>query len=398
MKNVLIISAAFPPEPIVSAQISHALAQELSGSNNVTVLCPQPTRPSGFNFKCSTYEYPFRRIVLDSYTCSESRLLGRIWESYSFGRACQHYIKTNHQNINLIYVNAWPLLSQFFIVKAAKKFNLRLILHLQDIYPESLTNKMPVILKGFLQKLLLPIDQYILTNSSHTIAISYNMKRYLHESRKLKEDSITVVANWQNESEFIGLERKNEKESISEQFTFMYLGNIGPIAGIEFLIECFAEANLPGIRLIIAGSGSRKESCQKLSLKFPDSKIEFWDVPDGKVHEIQSQADVMLLPVKKGAAMSSIPSKLPAYMFSKKPILACVESDSDTAFSILKSGCGWVIEPENKRQLIDMLKSICKESKESRKVKGVNGFNYAMSRFTKTINLKKITDLIIGFA
>ena len=162
MKNVLIISAAFPPEPVVSAQISYDLAAELSLSNNVTVLCPQPTRPSGFNFNSRTYEYPFRRIVLDSYTCSESRLLGRIWESYSFGKACQHYIKTNYQNISVIYMNAWPLLSQFFIVKAAKKFNLRLILHIQDIYPESLTNKMPVLLKKFFQILREKISYFLI--------------------------------------------------------------------------------------------------------------------------------------------------------------------------------------------------------------------------------------------
>ena len=398
MKNVLIISATFPPEPVVSAQISYALADELSSSNNVTVLCPQPTRPSGFNFESEGQEYHFQKIVLDSYTCPESRLIGRLGESYSFGKACQHYIENNHQYIDIIYVNAWPLLGQYLIVKAARRFNLSLILHVQDIYPESLTNKMSHFLKGFLQKILLPLDQYILSNSSQIIAISCNMKRYLLKSRKLNEDNITIVNNWQNESEFIDFKTNKDQNPISERFTFMYLGNIGPVAEVEFIIKCFAEANLFGARLVIAGAGSMKAHCQKLSSTYLDSKIEFWDVPDGKVPEIQSLADIMLLPVKKGSARSSIPSKLPAYMFSKKPILACVDIDSDTAYSILQSGCGWVIEPENKRQLIDMLKSICMESQESRIQKGENGFNYAISRFSKTVNLKQIADLITKFA
>ena len=398
MKSVLIISATFPPEPIVSAQISYALADELSGSNNVTVICPKPTRPAGFNFERGAQKYQFQKIVLDSYTYPESCLLGRLRETYSFGKACKNYIENNHQDIDIIYMNAWPLLGQYLIVKAAKMFNLSLILHVQDIYPESLTNKMPHFLKGFLQKILLPLDQYILSNSSQIIAISCNMKKYLLQSRKLNEENITVVANWQNESKFIDFKLNNDNNLLSENFTFMYLGNIGPVAEVEFLIKCFAEANLSEARLVIAGAGSMKAHCQKLSSTYLDSKIEFWDVPDGKVPEIQSLADVMLLPVKKGSARSSIPSKLPAYMFSKKPILACVDIDSDTADSILQSGCGWVIEPENKRQLIGMLKSICKESRESRIQKGENGFNYAISRYTKTVNLKKITDLITKLA
>ena len=155
MKNVLIISATFPPEPVVSAQISYALADKLSHSNNVKVLCPPPTRPSGFNFESETQKHLFQKIVLDSYTCPESQLSGRLRESYSFGKACKHYIETNHQNIDIIYMNAWPLFGQFFIVKAAKRFMLRIITHVQDIYPESFVNKIPNFLKGFLLKILL---------------------------------------------------------------------------------------------------------------------------------------------------------------------------------------------------------------------------------------------------
>lgn len=396
MKKILIISAVFPPEPVVSAQISYALAVELSQSNIVTVLCPQPTRPSGFNFDNITTRYHFQKVVLDSYTCAESRLLGRVRESYSFGMACRQYIETNYQNIEVIYMNAWPLLGQTFIIKAAKKYNLKIISHVQDIYPESFTLKMPFFLKGFIQKILVPFDKYVLSNSTHIIAISNNMKRHLVETRKLNESDISVVANWQNETDFINFKIDEGHTSNSESFIFMYLGNIGPVAGIEFLIECFAEAKLEGAKLVVAGSGSTKKQCQNLSLNYLDSKIEFWDVPDGQVPKIQSVADIMLLPLKKGAALSSIPSKLPAYMFSKKPIMACVDAGSDTAETIMEAGCGWVIEPENKDELIKLFKSVFSGTEKSNIEKGEKGFVFAMQRFSKRANLKKITNLIVG--
>lgn len=50
MSNILIISAVFSPEPVVSAKLSEDIANELGLSNEVTVIAPKPTRPLGFKF------------------------------------------------------------------------------------------------------------------------------------------------------------------------------------------------------------------------------------------------------------------------------------------------------------------------------------------------------------
>ena len=55
-------------------------------------------------------------------------------------------------------------------------------------------------------------------------------------------------------------------------------------------------------RLIIAGSGSMKNKLQENSKSLNQNTIEFWDVPDGAVPDIQDQADILLLPIKKCAA------------------------------------------------------------------------------------------------
>ena len=43
----------------------------------------------------------------------------------------------------------------------------------------------------------------------------------------------------------------------------MYLGNNGPVAGVEFLIESFFKANIFNSKLIIAGSGSKTNDKKK---------------------------------------------------------------------------------------------------------------------------------------
>lgn len=393
-KYILIISAVFPPEPVVSAKLSKNLYEALKEAGYLTkVIHPIPTRPLGFSPEPKTQDdLDLDEITVDSYVCPQSSLFGRTRESYSLGKACKRYIVENKENISCIYANTWALFSQRDIVRVAKKYNIPSVIHVQDVYPESLTNKISGFVGKLVNSILLPIDKFILRNCTHVIAISDKMKTYLSKTRNIKEKKIDVVINWQDEQDFL----EYQKQAVSEElhpFTFMYMGNIGPVAGVDLLIEAFANTGLDNARLVIAGSGSMKEKLKELAE--PYKNIEFWDVPNGKVPEIQAKADCMLLPIKKGAASSSIPSKLPAYMFSAKPIIGCMDADSDTAKAIMESGGGWLIEPENAPKLADTMKRVVGMSEDLLKTMGNNAQEYGLEHFSKKKNLDKLTKVII---
>ena len=392
-KSILIISAVFSPEPVVSAKLSEDLATYLSKSNKVSVISPKPTRPHGFVFSKKDIYKPFILKNLDSYTCPKSNLFGRLRESYSFGIACKNYIKKHKTDIDIIYMNSWPIFAQYITVKIANKYEIPIVTHVQDVYPESLSVKMPFLGNLFIM-VFKPFDKLILGKSKKIIAISEKMKNYLATSRQISLEKINVVQNWQNEEVFIDYE-SIKKPHEKKLFTFMYMGNLGPVAGIELLIESFCKANLESCRLLIAGSGSKKNELENMVSLRKIDRIDFVDVPDGKVPEIQGYADVMLLPIKKGAASSSIPSKLPAYMFSKKPIIASIDVDSESARLINESKSGWVVEPENIDMLIDAMREASLTEKSELELKGKNGFNFAMEKLSKKDNLNKLVKAIL---
>lgn len=392
---ILIISAVFPPEPVVSAKLSMDLYMGLKERGyDVKVIHPQPTRPFGFKLETVTNgDMGEDEVVLDSFVCPQSSLMGRIRESWSFGKACSKYIKYHHRDISCIYANAWPMFSQRSIVKTSIKYGIPCVIHVQDVYPESLTNKMKGYDSEIIQYFLLPIDKYILKKCTNVIAISEKMKEYLIKTRGIYDKKVKVVINWQDEKNFLGYKDYTDHQRKGEKFTFMYMGNIGPVAGVDLLLDAFLEAKLTDSRLVIAGSGSTKELLRE---KAKDNQnIEFWDVPNGKVPEIQSKADCMLLPIKKGAASSSIPSKLPAYMFSAKPIIGCMDTDSDTADAINQAECGWVIEPENVQLLAEKMKTVAALDAAYLKEYGDKALKYGLEHFSKSENLRKLTDVIV---
>lgn len=391
-KNVLMVSGVFIPEPIVSANIMTQLATELSKIYHVTVLRPKPSRPKGFIMPDFDYNsLPFEVKVIDSYTCAESSLYGRYRETTSMGKICARYISQHHNEIDFIYNDAWWLWGLNKVAKAAVKFNIPYITPVQDIYPESLASKLPNIkwLRNIVMTLLAPIDRYTLTHAAKIHTISNKMMKQLSETRNIPQDRFVVVRNWQNEQAFIEY-RKLHEESLCKHkdvFTFMYMGNVGPLAGIDILFEALHQAKLRNVRLVVAGSGSAKETLMESAKGYSDCNIEFWDVPFGKVPATQDQADVMCLPVKKGYAMTSIPSKLPAYMFSAKPVLASVDQESDTASCITNADAGWVAAPEDVDDIARCMNEAYHTTQKELIEKGKRGFDFSIQHLSKKMNL-----------
>jgi glycosyltransferase involved in cell wall biosynthesis len=394
MKNILIVSAVFPPEPVVSAQISSALAESLYESGEkITVIAPYPSRPYGFEFKDNLNisnsinafisKDRLECFYLPSYRYAKSGTLGRLKESISFGWACYNFIIKSDVKYDSVYMNTWPVFGQLGVAIACNKKGVPYTIHIMDIYPESMSQRLTLPFRTIVNALLMPIEKYILKKAKRVIAISNKMKEYLVKTRDLNAQKISVVYNWQDESNFIDI----PSIAVNEKKVFMYLGNIGPVAGIPFLIESFSNLDA---KLIIAGSGSHKDHCIEIANKYQHLDIEFLDVPAGKVAVVQSMADVMLLPIVNGAASTSIPSKLPAYMFSKKPVLVMAEVDSDSSLSVINAQCGWVEDYGNTNKLKNTIDSILKMEDVKLKKMGLAGYNYALENFSKSNNLNKL--------
>jgi len=389
--KILIVSAVFPPEPVVSALITKDIADELVKKHEIVIICPNPTRPIGYDFDKAQKIYNYEVVNLNSYTCAQSKLFGRLRESYSFGKQCADYIAQNQSHIKCIYINTWPMFAQYFVINAAKKYKIKSIIHIQDIYPESLTNKLPFVVRSFILNMLIPVDKFVLKNATRIIAISSSMIEYLSLKRKVQKSKFELVRNWQDESKFSDF--KNI-DYIYNEFVFMFVGSISPSAGVLTLINSFDSANLENSKLIIAGNGSDKENCISRARLLKNENIEFVNVNSDKVSELQSKANVLLLPLRKGIANTATPSKLTAYLMSAKPIIATVENESDVANIIKEAACGFVVKPEDEISLIETMKLVRSLDKNILIEKGISGQNYALNHFSKKTNLQKIIHVV----
>lgn len=410
--NIVIISAVYPPEPLISASMARNLASHFVNQGfKVAVICPRPSRPVNADYR--QYTKPDAPVVstengievarLPSSSAPDSRLLPRLYESWSFGRhVCQNLAK-REQKPDVIYVNAWPLLAQAQIICYAKQNQIPVVLQIMDIYPESLFGKLPVLLRDIVSLPLLKLDTWIVQQARYVVVISNNMRCTYTRNRRIPTDRIATIPTWQDDALF---EHSIDRTDVCRRYgipynllTFLYLGNIGPVAGVDFLIRAFHEAAVDAAQLVIVGDGSAKADCVKLVRRLNTEHVHFISDPDAaNVALLQSMAHICLLPMKRGTGMSSIPSKLPAYLFSAKPVLATVDTDSDTARVIQLAECGWIGAPEDLYWLASKMREVACMTDEELSGRGEKGKSFGRTHYSKALGVQRLASIVTSSA
>lgn len=385
-KQVLIISAVFPPEQVTSAYLNYDLAKKLSGEYNVIVLRPRPSRPIGTNFDEIEWVDPdFKTILIESHVNPKSQLIGRFREAIDFSRKCNKYISDHHNEISFVYNDGWQLFGLYLIAKKCVKYKIPYIVPIQDIYPESLLSNrsFPSVIKKWISNSLMCFDRYYQCHAVKIRTISNEMADYLSATRRINREKYLVINNWQNDDDFINL----PKGQIKNKTTYAYVGSINEHANVDLIIKAFAQSNVKDSELQIYGGGNKKEYCENLVKQIGCSNIHFGYVSRQEIPKIQSNADVLILALPKGNGRLCLPSKLTSYMLSGKPIIASVDLDSTTACIIRNNECGIISESDNLDALSKAIANFINLSSSHKEAMSKNSRKYAIENLTRDINL-----------
>ena len=380
--KVILITAVFPPEPVVSATISYDIYSELKlRKHEVKVLCPNPSRPLGFKF--SELKKDNNIITLNSYTSPKSKATSRALESISFGFFASAYLLRN-RNFDLVYLNGWPIFSQLLIGITSRILQIKSVIHVMDLYPEALKLK-----NVFIKKVLTKVDSIILNLFNVIICISPTHREYLVESRSINNNKIKHINLWNSSNKGRKIKSIHNENCI---VNILYFGNIGPLANLKSIIKEISKNKNNNFQLTIAGSGTEKNNLISLTEKLKLQNINFIAVDRGKEEEVLSNYDVMLLPQKPKTGNTSLPSKLISYMFASKPIIGFVDKNSNIHNIINENKCGYFINSNDNAKLIALFNRLNHVKKSDLNQLGENGFNYAQKIFSKEVNVNKIID------
>jgi colanic acid biosynthesis glycosyl transferase WcaI len=410
--KVLIVSAVFPPETVVTAHTSFQIADELfRHGHQVTVLAPFPSRPDGELFKgyrrslYRTENMGFSVIRCFSFLSRKSTMGSRLSENIGFAITSSVRILFAPRP-DIIYMNSWVVFGSSLASAAAWLRGIPVAMSIQDAYPELLSQQKRIGPQSLLFRILRGLDTRIARSAKALIVISDRFRETYTLDRGVPADRIHVLQNW-GEASSIDVDARGayvlrQKYGIADHAIFaVYLGNIGAASGVETVIEAFEFLwNDENICMLIAGAGSRLRACQELVEKkaLQDRVFFYTSWPKKDMGAILGAADVLLLPTQGEQSLVSVPSKLISYMLAGRPILAMVLGNSETAGLIAAAKAGWVIPPEDPVGAASALKVIAASPREDLRAAGVRGLDYALCHLTREANLPKMIHLLLQLA
>ena len=363
--KILIIHRYFWPDSPNCGNILWEISKHLEKEGHkVKVLTALPSRINfSEEYKISPHEVVNNVVIRRFYLSKETNSkFWRIYNAIKLGILSIFEILDNKYDI-VIATSIPPVLGIFFPVLASYISKIRLIYFCMDIHPE-IGKISGDFANPLFFKFLKALDNWSCKRASSIIVHSSDMKDSLlerHEGNKYKIDiinnfSIPLIPQIRSKSYFdIGVEKNN--------LTLIFVGNIGRFQGLEDIINTMASINYRrDIELIIIGEGVMKDKLINL-VKNTKANVRFFNYqPLKNIKEAIQQSDMGLVTLRPDIIKYAYPSKTMTYLEQGKPIIACIDNNSELMRTMKDEGYGFGISNNNIKLLSKLLINLADNS------------------------------------
>lgn len=127
----------------------------------------------------------------------------------------------------------------------------------------------------------------------------------------------------------------------------MYAGNVGLSQPLDLMIDAAVVfEHDPDVVFVINGDGAAREQLEERARGL--SNVRFVGTqPPQRLPEVLAAGDIHIVPLRKGLASSSVPSKTYSILAAGRPIVASVDIGSEVARVMDRAGAGVAVPPED---------------------------------------------------
>lgn len=396
--KILIISQYFYPEEF---KINDLTRELVSRGHQVTVLTGKPNYPQGEYFEGYQYEGVVKeeyygakviRVPLRKRGEGGGKNLALNYLSYVVN--ANNYIRKNRLEFDAILCfEISPITQAYPALSCKKKYGGKVLLWVQDLWPESVTAA-----GGVTNKLVLGVLERMVKRIYKKCDLLLVQSEGFKESILSKGDfasKIRYVPNW---AENLYLEKKAmNKDSITammpDGFRVMFAGNVGNAQDVGSIVKAANETkDYPEIKWVIVGDGRARSEVemQAKELGLSDTVFFLGRHPMEEMPTFFSFADAMIVSLRDEYIFSlTIPAKTQSYMASSKPVVSMLNGEGNRI--VEEAQCGLTAPSGDYLTLAKNVIALYKKDSIERERMGQNGLDYYLKHFDKNI----VVDTII---
>ena len=386
-KHILIVAPyiTFPNEPGANRFI--AVAKKLSQKYSVTLV----TSKFCHILKSIRAQNPnmqdFKVILIDEPGYQKNVSFERLLSHHIFCKKFEQFLASYNEPIDLVY-SAYPLIKTNYILgKYKKKYEYKLVIDVQDIWPEAISGPIPLFSNTIAQKILSPITRYANTTYSLADGLVAVSKTYLKRSDvKNLDDNLKKVV-------YIGADSLHfenyEREKKAQKIIATYIGTMAGSYDLETVVKAAALCH-EFVQIQFIGTGPHEQNLKTLNTEHGNYIRFLGSLTYDNAMKILISSDIAINPIK-ATTQATITNKLSDYFCCGLPIISCQESEE--VKELLALGGGVQYCANNAADLAKQLIRLSQDRETLEKMSLVNQ-NIAKERFLRDISYNEISHLV----
>jgi putative colanic acid biosynthesis glycosyltransferase WcaI len=266
---------------------------------------------------------------------------------------------------------------------AARRWRVPFVFNIQDVFPDvavelgAITNRSVIGVASWLERTTYRHADVVTVLSDD---LHDNLVAKIQGSVPDPYDRIRVIPNFVDTARIAPADRSGSpgggayrrEHGLGDRQVVMYAGNVGLSQSLELLVGAArALADRPDVVFVINGGGSARPDLERQAIGLDNVRFVDFQPPE-RLADVLAAGDIHVVPLRRGLARSSVPSKAYSILAAGRPVVASVDEGTEVARVVEKAGAGLAVPPDDPEAFLAALTALLGDRARARAM-GVAG-------------------------
>lgn len=271
-----------------------------------------------------------------------------------------------------------------------------LVFNVQDVYP-AIAVELGILTNRRLIQASSRLERICYERADAVTVLSDDLKHNI-SPRMSDASKLHVIPNFVDTAWITPGPRDNSyraEHGLEDKTVVMYAGNVGLSQSLDLVLDAAsALANFPDLVFVINGGGAARAALERKARHMPN--LKFVDMqPAARLPELLAAADVHLVPLKRGLARSSVPSKTYSILAAGRPLVASVDEGSEVTRILERCGAGLAVPPGDPEAFTKAIRYLVEAPEEAASM-GLRGRSFVEAWASPAAVARSYADLFAG--
>jgi glycosyltransferase involved in cell wall biosynthesis len=363
--RVLLLNLYFPPDTSATAKMARSVAEALSISHNVTVLCGRPSYEPAERRAWRLYRTEFagraRIIRAGSTDFPRFDMKKRVVNYLSYVALAMP--RALFVRCDAVVAMTDPPFQGIIGAIVAMLKRKPYVYNIRDMYPDMAVGG-SIVEPGKLARLWEKLHRWALRRATRVIVLGEDMRARI-VAKGVEPARVLIVRDGAEilppntplptpDPEVVRAIRGNFS------FVLVHAGNLGFYGAWNTLVTAARNLVNEGVGLVFVGDGAQRPQIEAAAAGSGNIRfLEFF--PASKIPSVLAAADAHVITVKRGLEGVVVPSKMYGILAAGKPIVAVAPRETDVASLGVQRGFAVAADPDRPAEVVNAVRAMASD-------------------------------------